>query len=328
MASCDKKNDDLVTPLSASAFPQVLVLDDEGHGDLEDEDKFSFKITLADRTDPEGKEPGGKIVPLKKDVTVQFAVVGFEGMQRLQDYILDAEAFYEIDDCTTSKDKGVDLKLQFNSTTGIGSVTFPAGIEEIEIEFETESSLFDDKIVNTDERSLTIQLTGITGADASVTVNKSAGFVYNVQDDEGIYGEWELDVDDAAAFKNFKALFGLVNEDIKKLNAADVDEITLAVEYGEVKATVVLKETEVIDDCGSPSVENKVIEIEAEIEDLDEDKLKGNIEFGETLELDNGSFSEFAYSGSFEITGKQMRITLKGELGDDDTEKITLELEK
>lgn len=328
MVSCDKKNEDLVTPLSAAGFPQVIVLDDEGDGDLEDEDKFSFTITLADRTDPEGKEAGGKIVPLKKDVTVQFAVTGFKGMQRLQDYILGAKAFYEIDDCTTSQDKGVNLQLKFDRSTGMGSVTFPAGVEEIEIEFETDEDLFDDDVVNTAERSVTIQLTGITSADAGVTVNKSAEFLYTVQDDEGIYGEWELHVDDATAFENFKKLFALVNEDIKKLNAADVDEITLAFEYGEVKATVVLKETEVIDDCGSPSIENKVIEVEAEIEDLDDDELEGDVEFGELLELDNGAFSEFAYSGSFKITGQQLRITLAGEMGGKETDKITLELEK
>ncbi|MEI9807455.1 MAG: hypothetical protein WDO16_05975 [Bacteroidota bacterium] len=112
-------------------------------------------------------------------------------------------------------------------------------MEEIEIEFETDDSFFDDNTFNTDERSITIQLTGMSSNNKNITVNKTAEFVYAVQDDEGVYGEWELDVADPVAFGRFKELFGLVNEDIRGLAAADVNEITLVFEYGEVKAIVV-----------------------------------------------------------------------------------------
>jgi hypothetical protein len=321
--SCDKENDDYVDPLSDSDFPQVLLLSDEGDGDLEDEDKFSFKITLADRSDVH--EPGGKVIPLDEDVTVQFAITGIEGFDKLTDYIKGAEAFYEVDDCTTSLDQGIDLNLQFNPATGIGSVRFPKGVEEIEIEFETDGSLFDDDDFNTDERSITIQLTGGNGKAA---VNKTAEFTYTIQDDEGIYGEWELDIHDAAAFSKFRQLFGPINEDIKDLDVDDVEEITISFEFEEVKATVVLKETETIDDCGSPSEENKIIEIEAEIEDIDDDLKDGDVEFGETLELDNGSFKEFTYKGSFIITGGQLQLSLEGEFDDETTDEITLILDK
>ena len=325
--SCDKKNDDLVKPLSSSDFPQVIILADEGDGDLEDEDKFSFKITLSDRTDPDGDEPAGKIVPLDEAVIVQFKVKEFEGFSNLSDYILGAEAFYEIDDCTTSLDQGVDLNLQFDVATGTGTVTFPPGVEEIEIEFETDDALFDDNLFNTDKRSITIELTGMNGGKG-VAVNKTANFTYAVQDDEGIYGEWKLDVSDPVIFTRFKELFGLINDDIKNLVAADVDEILLVFEYGEIKAQVVLKETEQIDDCGTPDTVNKVIEIEAETEELSDEDMEGEVEFGETLELNNGSFREFAYAGSFIITGNLLSITLEGEYGDDKTNDITLELEK
>jgi hypothetical protein len=307
--SCDKQNEDLITPLSADAFPQVVLLADEGDGDLEDEDKFSFKITLAE------KKPGA-VLPLEEDITVQFAITGFEGFAKLQDYIKGAEAFYEIDDCTTSLDKGIDLNLQFNLATGTGSVTFPKGVEEIEIEFETDDNLFDDGDFNNDERSLSIQLTGINSN--RVAVNKTAAFKYHVQDDEGIYGEWELDIDVAAEFARFKALFGLVNKDLKDLSADEVEEITISFEYEEVKATIVLKETEMVDDCGSPSMENKVIEIEADIEDLDDDALDGDVEFGDG----------FVYKGAFAINGKQLQLTLQGEYDDENTDEITLILEK
>src|SRR6218665_1272357 len=109
MAACDKKNDDVGTPLSSDAFPQVIMLSDEGDGGLEDEDAFSFKITLLDRVDSTGKELGGKITPLKQPVTVSFTITEFEGCEKLSDYIKDAKAYYEIDDCTTSEDAGIDV---------------------------------------------------------------------------------------------------------------------------------------------------------------------------------------------------------------------------
>jgi hypothetical protein len=62
-------------------------------------------------------------------------VSDFEGFAKISDYILDGTAFYEVDDCTTSEDNGVDLKLVFNRTTGKGSVTFPKDVEEIEARY-------------------------------------------------------------------------------------------------------------------------------------------------------------------------------------------------
>lgn len=326
--SCDKKNDDLLYPLTGDAFPQVILFSDEGDGELEDEDKFSIKLTLSDRVDPDGEELGGKVVPLESPVTVHFAVTAMEGISNLADYIKGAKAFYEIDDCITSEDQGIDLDLQFDVTTMTGSVTFPAGVEEIEIEFETDEDLFDDDEFN-DERSITFILIGLDNYDEKkVSVNKTGSFKYTVQDDEGIYGEWSLDVNDAAAFSKFKELFGLINEDIRDLDAGDVKEIVLEFEYGEVKAIVTLKETEEVEECGDMETVNKVIEVEAEIEDVDDGDQEGEIEFGEVLELDGGKFREFVYKGTFSIDNGKLTITLEGEFGDDTTDEITLELEK
>ncbi|MDF2187605.1 hypothetical protein [Paraflavitalea sp. CAU 1676] len=327
-AACDKENDDLVKPLSADEFPQVIVLDDEGDGGLEDEDAFSFKLTLLDRADATGAAPAGKITPLKEAVTVNFKVTGFKGFNKLSDYIKDAKAFYEIDDCTTSEDAGIKIPLQFDVNTGLGSVQFPAGVEEVEVEFEVDDALFDDDVFNTKKRELTIQLTGTAGNNVAVQANKTADFTYSVQDDEAIYGEWELDSKDAAAFTRFKTLFGLVSEDIKGLTAADVKKITFEVEYGEIKVVVKLKATEVVNECGSAETKNKEIEIETEIEELADDELEGDIEFGEVLELGKGKFAEFVYKGSFKITGKQLTLELKGELEDEETDDIMLTLEK
>ncbi len=327
LTACDKRNDNVIIPNIGDNFPQIVLLADEGDGELEDEDKFSFKITLADRVDPTGKELEGIIVPLKKTVRVSFEVSNFKGFAKLSDYINDAKAFYEIDDCTTSEDINVDLHLAFDNTTGKGSVDFPAGVEEIEIEFETDADLFDDKVLNTADRELTIKLTGVTG-DEKVVANTANKFVYEVLDDESVYGKYELDVDDAVQFKKFVDLFGLINEDVKTLKATDIDKMEIEFQYGEFKAVVVLNETEVIDDCGSMETANKEIEIEGGIEELTTKALSGQVEFADDIEQADGSEAEFKYKGQFKIVGKKLELTLQGEYNDEETDEITLILDK
>lgn len=322
MAGCDKKNKDVVMPLSANEFPQVITFDDEGDGDLEDEDKFSFVLTLNDRKDPEGNELTGKIVPLTTDATVSFEIDDFEGFSKLSDYIKGVEAFYEVDDCTTAS-----VNVQFNANTGKGTVVFPKGVEEVEIEFETDDNLFDDNVLNTNDRTITIKLTNVTGG-GNVTYNKAAEFTYEVLDDEAIHGEWEVDHNNATEFAAFKALFGLINDDVKNLTAANVNEIKISIEYGEVQVEIELKQTETVTECGVSSVQNKVIEIEASIEDITTAKTKGDIEFAEEIEQSNGSLEEFVYKGGFEIVGSLLKLTLQGEYDGNETAKITLNLKK
>lgn len=328
LTACDKKNDNLVSPNVENDFPQILLLSDEGDGGVEDEDKFSFKITLADRVDPEGKELGGKVIPLKEDVTVFFEVQDLKGFNTLSSYIKDSKAFYEIDDCTTSEDLDIDLKLNFNKNTGKGSVTFPAGVEEIEVEFETDEDLFDDKVFNSNSRGLTIKLSEVKPGNEKVVVNTSNTFEYKVLDDEGIYGGYELDIEDPSEFQKFLTLFGLVNEDVRKLSVDDVEEIEIEFEYGELKAVVVLKETEEVDNCGDKEIENIEIEIEADLEDIEDDKQEGDFELVGEVEQENGSEKEFSYKGSFKLTGKILSLTLQGEYEDMETEELTLKLEK
>lgn len=326
--ACDKKNDNLVTPLVETDFPQILMLSDEGDGELEDEDKFSFKITLADRVDPSGEELGGKIVPLKEDVTLNFEVTDFNGFDNLSSFILDAKAFYEIDDCTTSEDENIDLNLVFDKQTGKGSVTFPKGVEEIEIEFETNPDLFDDNVFNEQKRSLEIKLTAVISKSEKVTVNKDNAFEFLILDDEGVYGEYALDITNAVEFQKYLDLFGLINEDVKDLSADDVEEILIEFQYGEFKALVVLKETEEINECGEVETVNKEIEIEGEFEELEDDKQEGSLEIVGAVEQEDGSEKEFVYKGSFEINGGALVLTLQGEFDDKETAEISLNLEK
>lgn len=328
LAACEKKNEDLVKPLVEGDFPQILLLSDSGDGELEDEDKFSFKITLADCVDPDGKELGGKIIPLTADVTVNFEISDFKGFPALSSYLLDAKAFYEIDDCTTSEDEDIDLNLVFDKNTGKGSVSFPKGVEEIEIEFETNEDLFDDNVFNTAVRKIEIKLTSVNSNEQKVVVNNQNTFEYLVLDDEGVYGEYELDVYDEDQFAAYISLFGLINDDVKNLKASDVEEIKIEFQYGEFKAIVVLKETEEVDECGEIETINKEIEIEGDFEDLEDDKPAGDLEFVGDIEQENGAEKEFSYKGSFKLTNGILELDLKGGYDDKETQKTTLILKK
>ena len=328
LTACDKKNDNLVSPLVEGDFPQILLLADDGDGELEDEDKFNFVITLADRKDPDGKELGGKVIPLQEDVTVHFEISDFEGFSSISSYVLGAKAFYEIDDCSTSEDEDIDLNVVYDRATGKGSVTFPKGVAEVEVEFETDAELFDDKIFNPDARNLEIKLTSVDAKGQNVVVNVDNAFKYAVLDDDSIYGEYELAVDQKEELAKYIALFGMLNEDVKALKAADVKEILLEFQYGEIKAIVVLNETEEVNECGSVETVNKEIEIEGEFEELEDDLLAGKLEFVGAVEQEDGTEKEFVYKGAFKIVGKTLALALQGEYDDQETAKITLNLKK
>lgn len=327
LAGCDKKNKDVVKPLSLNDFPQIILLDDEGDGNLEDDDKVGIVLTLADRIDFSGEELGGAIAPLSSDAMVSFEIKDPEGFENLSEYILDWTAFYEIDDCITSEDENIDLNLVFDPSTGKGSVRFPAGVEEIEIELELSEVLFDDDILNTDGRGFTFELTDVS-SNEHVKVNTDIVFEYEVLDDEAIYGDWELDHTNPDIFAAFRSLFGLINEDIAALDASEVDKIEISFEYEEVKVLVELVETEVVEECGETETVNIEIEIEGEIEELTDDALSGEVEFAEEIEQDDESVKEFVYAGEFTISGSQLSLTLQGEYDDEESEEVTLILEK
>ncbi|MET0466355.1 MAG: hypothetical protein ABW007_24575 [Chitinophagaceae bacterium] len=327
--SCDKKNDDLVMPNTGDNFPQVIRFDDEGDGDAEDADEFSFKLVLNDRPDASGENPGGKITPLKEDVTVLFEIREWEGFDNPANYIKGIKAFYEIDDCTNSDDKGIDLNVTFNTATGKGSVRFPKDVEEIEVVVETDEDFFNDNVLNKDERSITMAVTGVqTLNGANVTFNNALEFKYEVLDEEGVHGDWELDHENADQFARFKVLFGKVNEDIAALDADEVDKIEISIEYNEVKVVVELKEMEEIEECDGPEMVNKVIELEADLEDLSTLTDEGDIEFAGEVEQPDGSIKEYVYKGGFTITANGIRLVLKGEYDDEETDEITLLLKK
>ncbi|NJL15544.1 MAG: hypothetical protein HC913_22745 [Microscillaceae bacterium] len=322
-SACDEKNEGVIEPLTPATFPQVLFLDDEGDGNVEDDDNVGIKITLADRIDPEGEELGGKINPLNQAVTLTFAITDIKGFDQISDYILDGKAFYEVDDCTNSDDLGEDLDFSFNTTTGQGSVTFPAGVEEIEIEFELDEDLFDDDVVNTEDRGFVFQLTGLTGNTSGVVVNLDLEFEYEVLDDEKIFAQWKLDLDED--FDNFKALFSALNEDLADLDVADVDEIVFEFGYDQLTIEIVLIEEEE-DDCGE--LDNIVIELEGEYDDLTDDDVEGELALIFEVELEDESVLEGEFGGEFSIVNGFLTLSLSGELDDEEFDEQTFVLEK
>jgi hypothetical protein len=328
LSACDKKNSELVEPLTSEEFPQVIRFDDAAGGELEDNDNFSFTLTLNERVDPGGNELSGTVVPLSQDVTVSFEVDEASGIDDLAAFVKDVKAFYEIDDCTNSDDAGIDLNLQFDPSTGKGSVRFPKDVQEIEIEFETDEEYLDDDILNDEPRTIAFRLTGVSSADATITYNPSLEFVFEVLDNEGIAGEWELDHEDDESLSNLRSLFGIINEEIGSVAKNDIDKVEFKIEYDEVTLVIELNETESIEECGETEVVNKLIELEAEIDEIDFLNNDGELEFTGEVEQQDGTLKEFTYKGSFQIVDDELLLTLTGEFGDDETDEITLILKR
>jgi hypothetical protein len=325
VSGCDKKNDDLVMPRKATDLPQVIRFADEAGAELEDSDEFIIALTLQDRVDPAGEELSGTIVPLTEAVRVNFAITDSKAIDNLAAYIKGGTAFYEIDDCTSSEDQGIDLGFTFDPVTGTGSVLFPKDVEEIELLFELEEDYLNDAILNEEARSITFQLVSVEATTENVVVNEALEFTYEVLDDEGIYGAWELDAENAEQFAAFKNLFGLVNEDIANLSAADVEKIEIEFELEEIKVLVELKETELVDDCGELEEVHKEIELELEIEELNKLVAEGELEALGELEQEDGSLLEYSLKGAFFIDDNLLHLELENEL-DEETISATFQL--
>ncbi|MGB3617456.1 MAG: hypothetical protein WBA12_05010 [Catalinimonas sp.] len=324
-AACDRLDEDFTEALSTDAFPQQVILKDGGDGDLEDADEAKFTIALTDRIDPTGEELRGTVVPLAQDVTVRFQVSDPAGFSNLADYLLGWTALYDVDDCTTSEDAGIDLNLQFDPTTGAGSVRFPAGVEEIDVAFELAEGLFDDDARN-DGRGFTVTLLGLDGNAAGAVANAVNTFDWEVLDDEGISGEWELEVNDAN-WTALQALLSLVEPDVDGLTAADVNEVAFEVGYEKATWKIELVEEEEVEECGETETQNVAIEVEGDLDGLDRDELTGEIAFEDKVEDEDGREVDFKYEGEYEIVGDTLTLTLAGERDDDgETDEITLVL--
>lgn len=319
-SACSERDKDVINPISVENFPKIILLDDGGDGDVEDGDEVEIAVTFADEIDPEGEELAGKVIPLTAPATLSFEIEAADGLANLSDYILGAKAYYEIDDCTESDDIAVTLDL----AAGTGSVVFPADVEELIIALELDDALFDDDEQNSADRGFSLKLTGVDAGDQNVVVDVDNSFDYLVLDEESVFGEWELDHEDADQFAAFKALFGALDPSIQNLAVADVDAIEFEFGWEKFACKVVLVEEEE-DECEPGAFDNAELEVEGEwvndIEDLFGAE-SADIEFEDKIEQEDGSEVDFKFEGSFTFNGDdEITLTLSGEYLDDISEQ-------
>ncbi len=330
LVSCDRKEDDVIDPRQPEDFPIVIILADELDGDYEDNDEVGIGLEILPVWDPVSRSIDGRIPTPTSDLRVHFEVFDPKGFSSLGDYITGGFAQYEIDDCTDSSDEDIDLGFIFDASTGMGSFTWPAGVEEMEVVLEVNDVLFDDDVVNADMRGFSFRLTSIEGpgTGSDIKLNSDLEFEYVVLDEEAIFGEWELDDNDPEQFAWFMALFGSLNEDLQGITMDEIDAIEFEFDFEAMVIKVILVETEE-DECEPGEMENLEIEIEAEY-DFDFEDLfntdSGDLEFEGEAEI-NGVPLEFVLEGSYEINADgTLNITLAGELDGDEIEERTITL--
>lgn len=316
LVSCARKNEDLVTP-NLSNFPQQIVLADEGDGDLEDSDKAEFVLELTSRPDPSGKNPTGTIIPLTANAIVSFSISNPKGFSDLSSYVLGCKAFYEKDKCTE-----VDVNLTYNPTSGMGTVEFPAGAEEVIVEVELKNDLFNNSLKD-EERGFEVKLLSLNSPE-NVVVNTSNIFEYLVLDDELIFGSWSISADDSVQIESLIKLFSNIEGDLEGLKSEAIEEIEVEFKYDKVSFKIVLKETEEIEECGEIEIVNKEIEVELDYDDIASEDLSGDLKLIAEYEAEDGSEQELEYEGSFEIVTGKLKLTL----GAEDVEEQTLNLDK
>jgi len=325
ITGCSKQKFEHSTAIDAADFPKQLVLDEEDAGDLEDTDKASFEIKLTDGIDPEGIELAGKPQRLESAVTIQFQLKEAEGFANWNDYIVGGTAFYEVDDCTSSEDLGVDLQFTFDAATGLGSVIFPAQVNSIEIELELDPALMDDGVENTADRGFTFALIGMSETTENLVLNTDIETTFRLYDDEKVFGSWESDHNNVSELTNIINLFNMANSDLNGLTAAEIDNIEVEFAFDEFKLVITLVETETVDACGTPEQVQVEIELEGEWEELT-DATSGDLHFMIEREEDNGFITEVEYEGTFERIGNTITLTIKGTDGSSETEELTITL--
>jgi hypothetical protein len=326
ITACAKKKFEHTEVTDVTDFPKQLVLGEKDAGDLEDTDKASFEIKLTDGIDPTGTELAGKPQTLGSAVTVQFELKDAEGFATWSEYIVGGTAFYEVDDCTTSEDLGVDLQFTFDPVTGKGSVIFPANVSSIELELELDPTITDDAVENSDDRGFTFALTGMGATTENLVINTDIETEFRVYDDEKVFGGWAADHTNETELASILDLFSIANSDFAGLTAAEIDNIEVEFAFDEFNLLITLVETEMIDNCGTPEQVNLEIELEGEWEELTDDATSGTAHFIVEREEDNGFITEVEYEGSFERIGNTLTLILAGTDGDTETNELTLTL--
>lgn len=328
VTACSRLDEDRIDPRNPEDFPIVIVLADDGDGDLEDSDEVGIDLEIIPVWDPVSRNIDGVVPTPTEDLVILFEVSDPRGFAELGSYILGADAFYEVDDCTDSNDLDIDLNPEWNPSSGQGSFTWPAGVEEVELVILLDEDYFNDEILNPEDRGFAVKLAGVEST-TGVRVNTDLEFEYEVLDDEAIFGDWELDPNDPEQFARFLALFGSLNEDFEGLTAEQVDKIEISFGWEAMEVVVELLETEE-DECEPGEFEALEIDVECEYDfSLSSlfGVLSGELAFEGEAEID-GIELEFELEGAFEIStdGSTLQLTLSGEREGEDIDEQTLTL--
>lgn len=328
VSACSKESFKHIKATEVSDFPKQILLKDKEVGELEDSDKAEFEIQLTEGIDPTGNELSGKPQVTDQPLTVHFELKNAEGFSAWGDYISGGTAYYEVDDCTTSEDLGIDLLFTFDAVTGKGSFLFPAGVNSVKLELGFIAAIMDDAAENSGERGFTFALTGISGTTENIVLNTDITTEFRVYDDEKVCGDWSADAADNSFFSNLKDLFIMANADLDGLTMAETDAIGVSLAFDEFELTVTLLETETVDACGTTETVPVEITIEGEMEDFDPEALSGTIHFIVERENANGSVTEIAYEGTVERSGNILTLTISGNDGEEETEELVLTFTK
>lgn len=329
LAACDRRDEDLVTALSPDELPIVILISDEGDGDLEDADEVGIALELLPLWDAETRNPEGETPEMPSDVTVRFALSNPEGFTAWDAYITGVDAVYEIDDCTDSSDEGIELNAEFDPATGTGSFTWPQGVSEIEIVFGLNPDLFANDILDGSFGGFTFEVTGVEG-NADVRASSNLSYDYLALDDEAVFGEWNIDPAADGNWEALQALFSNFDEDFAGLDPAEVSEILLEFGYETMEITLVLLATEE-DECDPSELVNEEIQLEADYAFGADDLAgltEGDLELEGAIEVEGIEY-EFVLEGSFAISadGSTLTLDLGGEIdGISELESQTLTL--
>jgi hypothetical protein len=327
--ACSKRDEDVTEITNPQDFPKVIILSDEFDADNEDNDAVGIAMEMLPIWSESNPNVDGEVLAPSQTVRVFFKVFDYEGPSEITNYILGGKAFYEIDDCTTSEDENIELNFVWNADTQEGSFDWPAGIAEIEVEFEVDPLHYDDAATNDGGRGFSFELTSIQTNDSRVKLQDAPEFRYHVIDEEGIFISFDFDFNDPAAFEAFKSFFGNFDSDINDLEASAIDAIEFSFDHEKLEMTITLIETEE-DECDAMEMVNVEIQVELEY-DFDFEDLINITEYEGTLvgeiETDDLGSAEVEVDALILFNGtNEVVITLAGEsvLGEIEEQTITL----
>lgn len=250
-------------PMDAD-FPFQLVLDSEEGADLPDAEDFAIEFHLADYL-PDHKLPN-------TPMTLKYSITDVEGSM-IGNVIVDKIVYeVEMDDCTHERE--LDFVPDGNGLTGTINITPDADLSSIPESFEI---IFTLPGLDETQGSFKVEFFDLQSSE-NIQLGSMNVFEYKVLDN-AVAGEWKAELNTIEDFENFKAIFGSINPELKKLSFEDITgKIKAEFEFEEMKFSLELNATEEVTACEDGETETETVNKEIEIE-ADYSADDGEIEF-------------------------------------------------